>query len=81
MERFAINIFTEVENTSKKLTNTHRYYGTGFHESKAFVKRCAESIMANLPSDETVVKAEMKHEVTSVEPITLNKRGGLCLKF
>ena len=73
MERYSITVFTEVKQPKTKTSNTHRYYGTGFHDSKAYVINLAKSIVSNLPSNETVVKTELTRELRSIEPFSLCK--------
>ena len=73
MERYSITVFTEVKQVKGKPTNTHRYYSTGFHDSKAYVINLAKSIVSNLPSDEKVVKTEITRELRSVEALKLPK--------
>lgn len=73
MERYSITVFTEVKQVKGKPTNTHRYYGTGFHDSKAYVMNLAKGIISNLPSDEKVVKTELTKEVRVVEPVKICK--------
>ena len=74
MVRYSITVFTEVKKVKPKATNTHRYYGTGFHESKEYVSSLARTIISNLPSDEEVIKTELTREYRKVEPVRLAKR-------